>query len=520
MIVVKRMKRDERNAHVWFGVIVLVALAVMWAAPSATGSDTGPASQTEATAGEHAAHPSDDHAGGHIDPFSYILIELGLVVVLAMFGRWLAGRVAQPAVLGELLIGVALGNIGYWLDRPLFVLTMHLSEAQDLFRQVWRSGASVREAAQQVFTESQLAEGGVGQALVRIMTGPEGVDFLLMAIALWMFSSLGVILLLFMVGLESSVEEMTKVGARATLVAIVGVVAPFALGMVAGIWLIPEQGTPVHLFLAATLCATSVGITARVFKDLQALQRSEAKIILGAAVIDDILGLIILAVVVGIVATGEFRAGDVVRISLLSIVFLGAVILLGGRLAHLAARVMKVLDRDHSKLLFPLALAFLLSWLANQIELATIVGAFAAGLILEEHYFGEEAKGITVEQLVAPLERIFAPIFFVLMGMQVNLASFVEPGTLLLAVAFTVAALIGKIVAGLPAGKGVDRLSVGIGMIPRGEVGLIFASVGRGLGVVSDSVFSAIVVMVMVTTLITPPALSWSMNRLKRSNTR
>ena len=465
------------------------------------------------TAVAHDTH-GENHAG-HTDPFSFVLIELAAIVVVAIFGRWMAGRCNQPAVLGELLIGVVLGNIGYWLGRPFFIMIMHMNEARDLAEAVWQSGAAVATAAQTVFSAEQLAAGGLGERLVQIMTGPQGSAYILMGTAVWMFSSLGVILLLFMVGLESSIGEMLKVGTRAAMVAIVGIVVPFVLGYVSSRLLLPDAEAAVHYFLAATLCATSVGITARVFKDLNALQLPEAKVILGAAVIDDVLGLIILAVVAGVAQTGRVESGQIIQISLMSVIFLGAVMLIGERFAHSAARVVGLLDRDNNKLLFPLALAFLLSWVANQIQLAPIVGAFAAGLILHERNFEAHSK-FTMEELIAPLERIFAPVFFVLMGMQVNLASFVEPSTIWLALAFTVAAIIGKIVCGWPAGPGVDRLSIGIGMVPRGEVGLIFASIGRSLGVISDTVFSALVVMVMLTTLLTPPALKWSLGRIQQ----
>jgi len=147
------------------------------------------------------------------------------------------------------------------------------------------------------------------------------------------------------------------------------------------------------------------------------------------------------------------------------------------------------------------------------IELAAIVGAFAAGLILNEQQFERHSQKVTMQELVAPLEAIFAPVFFVLMGMQVNLATFLKPETLWLALAFTVAAIAGKLVCGIPAGRRTDRFSIGLGMIPRGEVGLIFASIGKGLGVVSGPVFSALVVMVIITTLITPIALKWSFSK-------
>lgn len=454
---------------------------------------------------------------GHSDPFSFILIELALIIGVAMLGRWLAIKFNQPAVLGELLIGVILGNIAYWLGSPLSFFVMNLGDAGQVFERIWISGESVLEAARHIFPPDELESGGVGERLVQTMTGPGSSKVIFMGMALWLFSNLGVILLLFMVGLESSIKEMLQVGPRATLVAVVGVIFPFILGFVTSMILLSESSSSVHLFIAATLCATSVGITARVLKDLDRIQTSEAKIILGAAVIDDILGLVILAIVAGIATTGEVKFLDVGRILLLSIIFLGVIILFGERLIRRITPYVHIIDRNNSKLLFPLALAFFLSWLANLIELAPIVGAFAAGLILEEEHFATNTNNkTTIEETIKPLETIFAPIFFVLMGMQVNLGSFLERETIWIAIALIVVAILGKVVAGIPAGNGKDRLSVGLGMIPRGEVGLIFASVGKGLGVISDSIFSAVVIMVIVTTIITPILLKWSVSRQEK----
>jgi len=457
---------------------------------------------------------SDQHDAGHSDPFSFILIELAIIIVVAIIGRWAAIRFDQPAVLGELLIGVILGNVAYWLGSPLSFFIMHLSDAGQIFDRIWLTGGTAFDAAKYIFPASELEPGGMGQRLVQIMTGPGANKFIIMGFSLWLFSNLGVILLLFMVGLESSVKEMLEVGPKASKVAIVGVVCPFILGLMASIWLLPNSESPVHLFLAATFCATSVGITARVFKDLNSIQTNEAKIILGAAVVDDILALVILAIVVGIVTTGGVRFFEVGRILLFSIIFLGVIIKYGERFIRWVLPYVSVLDRNNSKLLFPLALAFLLAWFANLIELATIVGAFAAGLILDDDQFAmDEDTRTTMEETIKPLETIFAPIFFVLMGMQVNLGTFLQRETLWLSVAFIVVAMLGKIVAGIPAGRGTDRTTVGIGMLPRGEVGLIFASIGKGLGVVTDSIFSAVVIMVIVTTLITPLLLKWSLTR-------
>jgi Kef-type K+ transport system membrane component KefB len=451
----------------------------------------------------------DGHGGGsHSDPFTFVLFEFAVILGVAVLGRYAAGLTKQSAVLGELLAGVVVGNVGYWLGIPIFQIVMHLGDAGQIFNEVWLTGVSVSEAASQVL-KGPAAE-RLGPELVALMTGSDGPRLIQMAAALAIFSKLGVIVLLFMVGLEASVGEMKKVGASALAVAIVGVVAPFALGFGVIVWLEPDQSTPAHLFVAATLCATSVGITARVFKDLGRLQTSEAKVILGAAVIDDVLGLVILAVVVGIVSTGALDLGHAGRITLLATAFLGAVVLFGERLVRALAPLVESIDRHQGKLLFPLSLCFVLSFVANQIELAAIVGAFAAGLIVsDEHFTGKE----TMEELVRPIEAIFAPVFFVLMGMQVNLAAFADPSTLLLALSLTVVAIAGKLVSGWAAGSGRDRISVGIGMVPRGEVGLIFASIGKSLGVVDEKLFSAIVVMVMLTTLATPLGLRWSLYR-------
>jgi len=469
-----------------------------------------------AVVGQRAAWAARDAAagGGHTDPFTVVLIGLAGLIMAAMLGRWAAARLRQPSVLGELIIGVIIGNLGYWLGRPVFVLIMHFDAVGPLMSNIWTTGLSVTDAAAQVFTPSQLAPEGVGARVVGILAAPRGEPAVLLAFAVWMFSNLGVILLLLMVGLESTVAEMLAVGPRALAVAVVGIVGPFLLGFAATELLLPQTPATVAMFIGATLCATSVGITARVFKDLGRLQTPEAKVILGAAVIDDVLGLIVLAIVVGMVASGGVQLGAVARIAIFSALFLGAVIFAGERLVRFLIPLMDALDRAHLKLLFPLALACAMAWLASQIELAGIVGAFAAGLILNETLFPRrDGDHASMEEMLRPLEAIFAPIFFVLMGMQVNLASFLVPTTLGIAAALVVAGTAGKVVAGLPAGPGVDRLTVGLGMVPRGEVGLIFASIGKGIGVVDEGLFSAIVVMVIVTTLLAPPLLKWSLSR-------
>lgn len=507
------MIKNRRGWLLALAIVITSAHAALWASP-ATGPAEGVRAGHEALTGTAAA----DHGAEHSDPFVPILLQLGLVIFAAMLGRWMAVKSRQPAVLGELLIGVLAGNVLYWTRDPLGIVIMHLDSVRAIYSKVWGNGVSVVEAARSVFSAEQLAQGTIGQQIVEILSGPGGDVLFMLGISLWLFSNLGVILLLFMVGLESSIDEMLKVGPRALAVALVGIIVPFLLGYFSSVALLPGASSSVHLFLGATLAATSVGITARVFKDLKKLRTPEAKIVLGAAVIDDVLGLIVLAVVAGIVVTGEIRVGEVVRITTLSFVFLGAVLLIGERAVKFMLPAIAALDRERSKLLFPLLLACALAWVSDQIGLASIVGAFAAGLILnEDHFEHVGAPELKMEKFLAPLEAIFAPIFFVLMGMQVNLATFADPKTVVLGGAFVVAAIVGKLLAGYPAGTKVDRLTIGIGMIPRGEVGLIFASIGKALGVVTDGVFSAVVLMVIVTTLITPPALRWSLARSESS---
>jgi Kef-type K+ transport system membrane component KefB len=465
-----------------------------------------------ATGAAHAAGAE----GGHADPFAPILLELAVVVLAAAVGRRAAGLVGQPAVLGELVIGVIVGNVGYWLGSPLFVLVMHFDEVGKVVALAWNSPLTVADAAAKVFPAEALGPGTIAGRVVEALGGKDGGQWAVMTLVIWILSNLGVTLLLFMVGMESSVEELVSVGPRALIVAVIGIVVPFAAGFVTTSILLPAAPVAVDLFVGATLSATSVGITARVFQDLRRLQSPEAKLILSAAVIDDVLGLIVLAVVAGVVATGGIQLGEVARISLLSAAFMAAVIFLGDRIARRLAGGFRRLEPTQTRLLFALTLAFLMGWLANLIGLATIVGAFAAGLIVSDtHFPSREREGAadeTMHALIAPLEQIFAPVFFLLMGMQVNLSTFARPGTLGVAAALTVAAVAGKIVCGLAAGK-TDKLSVGLGMVPRGEVGLIFASVGKGLGVIDDALFSAVVIMVMVTTMITPIALKWSLGR-------
>ena len=408
----------------------------------------------------------------HSDPVARVALAMAVILLAAKLGGEVAIRLGQPSVLGELVVGIILGNLA--------------------------------------------------------VLGFSGLEWMKQDASLDMVARLGVLILLFEVGLESTVGQMLKVGFSALLVASLGVITPFFLGWGVGAWLIPQASTYLHLFLGATLCATSVGITARVLKDLGRSSSREARIILGAAVLDDVFGLVILAVVSGLImaASGgsEMSYGSmgwiVVKATLFLVVSLAIGVWASPRLFSLASRL-----RSRGVLLAcGLSFCLALSWLADAVGLASIVGAFAAGLILEDlHYRDFVGRGEhNLEELVSPIASFLVPVFFVLMGMRTDLRSFVQPGTAGLALALTGAAILGKQACSLGAiGKGIDRLSVGIGMVPRGEVGLIFANIGltlllNGQPVIDSATFSAVVVMVILTTMLTPPALQWSLNRASR----
>ena len=423
----------------------------------------------------------------HSDPIAPVLLMLMIILAAAKICGEISERLGQPSVLGELLAGIVLGNIV-------------------LLNPDWTLFESLRGS---FMTEEPAI---IVDALAR----------------------LGVILLLFEVGLESTVAEMKNVGKASLWVAAAGVVAPFILGFGASWLFISEVPVDIarlvpadfgviniHIFIGATLCATSVGITARVFKDLGKLQIREAKIILGAAVIDDVLGLIILAAVSAIVASAmtgaPLSALGLARIAVISIGFLALSIFVGVKLIPRIMAYLAKLRTEGIMVISALLFCFLLSWLADEAGLAAIVGAFAAGLILEEVHFRDFRERISMHELIRPITTLFVPIFFVLMGIRVRLEMFASIHVLGLAAALTIAAIIGKQICGLAVReKGLDRISIGVGMIPRGEVGLIFAGIGKSLNVVDDALFSAIVIMVTLTTFAAPPVLRWSIGRWER----
>jgi len=432
------------------------------------------ASRPAMAAGEGASG-TESHG---LDPA--VLIGVAIMLVLAKVGGEIFERLGQSAVLGELCAGIVLGNLvifGFNLVEPL----------------------KTNE------TIAALAE-------------------------------LGVIILLFEVGLESDLKEMVEVGWSSLLVAVLGVIAPFFLGWAVSAYFMPGEARLAHIFIGATLCATSVGITARVFKDLGKLATREARIILGAAVLDDVLGLLILAVVAGAIKAagtgGALSFFDVALIALKSIAFLIGAIVIGQLLFPRMLRGAGRFETRGVLLTLAIACCLFMAWASAKVGLAPIVGAFAAGLILDEVHY--KPAGVRKERdlndLLQPVSTVLVPIFFVLMGLKVDLRLFTRVDILGLALALTVAAIVGKQICAFGVlERGVNRLAVGLGMIPRGEVGLIFAGIGATLmlpaasgasePVISSAIFGAVVIMVIITTLITPITLKWSLGR-KRARKR
>ncbi|MCB0323119.1 MAG: cation:proton antiporter [Bdellovibrionales bacterium] len=413
-------------------------------------------------------------AGGS-SPVTKVLLGLVIILIAAKIGGDLAVRLGQPEVLGELVVGVLLGNL--------------------------------------------------------TLIGLNFFEFLQANEALEILSELGVILLLFQVGLETSVAEMRKVGLSSLLAAVLGVIAPFFGGYFVSAWFAPEAHLLVHVFVGATLTATSVGITARVLQELGKVRTQEGKIILGAAVIDDVLGLLVLAIVTGIIgATNrgtELELLGIAQIVLYAVGFLVVAVMLGAYVSPLLFSLATRL-RSHGVLLaVSLAICFSLAYAAAMVGLAPIVGAFTAGLILEPVHYREllhRNENEEIDHLVAPIASLLVPIFFVSMGAKVDVTVFGRGEILHYAFWLTLVAAVAKQVCGLGVmAKGVDRLAVGLGMIPRGEVGLIFAGIGASLTLLGEPVvdaatFGAVIIMVIVTTMITPPLIKWRFSQPVHAN--
>ena len=396
------------------------------------------------------------------------VVELFAQLLLIFVAAKVAGdvflRFRQPAVIGEILVGIVIGPFALGLvGRP----------GQEVLHLFHEDEAAAREA----------------------------VTLVLETIA-----ELGVVVLLFFVGLETRLSDLLRVGIRSLIVAVLGVLGPFIGGTV----LMLALGYPSmeSIFVGTVLVATSVGITARVLRDVGALDSREARIILGAAVFDDILGLLMLTIVSGVAVSGALEWGRILRVSVLA---LGFTAVFGG-LGALAVRrffppLVERLRIEQAPLVVALALMLALSSLAAAIGLAPIVGAFLAGMALaevsERYHLHDEAL---------PIYSFLVPFFFVVTGARVDPRFFLQAETLWLALGVSVVAVLTKALGAALGTIGFSPRSmaiVGFGMVPRGEVGLIIASIGLSLGVVERPLFAVAVVMSVVTTLITPPILVW-----------
>ncbi len=460
-------KARRHRLLLWaFAGLFLVAITGDWTPASEVGSAastvTAEAPIVQAEQEEsHAAEGEEEHGGAGTHTTARFLLILLAILMVGKMGGEFAERIGQPAVLGELVGGVILG----------------------------------------------------GSVLGIVPTAPG--DPLTEVIHL--LAEVGVVVLLFEVGLETDLKEMFRVGPAAAVVAFVGVTAPFLLG--AGYWYFADPALGAHpegvtlvkvaIFVGATLTATSVGITARVLSDLNQMHSREARTIIGAAVIDDVLGLVMLALVVGMAAGASVTFGTISWALVKAVGFLVVAVIIGN---FIGPHLFDFIDRLRVRgilLVSAFCFALLLAALADLSDSAMIIGSFAAGIILST----TNQFDLVVER-IEPVADVFTPIFFVSVGAAVNVKLFLpwtadfNTGVLVIGGILTVIAIIGKIVSGfsVPWEK-MNSLAVGVGMIPRGEVGLIFADIGRRGGLLSEAVFSAILIMVIVSTFITPPLL-------------
>jgi Kef-type K+ transport system membrane component KefB len=316
-------------------------------------------------------------------------------------------------------------------------------------------------------------------------------------------AELGVIVLLFEIGLHTDIRALLRVGGEAMAVAVVGVVLPFAFGY--GVCTMLGLSTLPSIVAGAALTATSIGISARTLSDLGQLRSQEGQIVLGAAVIDDVIGLVILSVVGGIVSGASLSFFGITGTTLIAVGFIVVALILGSLVVPPVFRFIDRLEASGTLGVAGLAFAFLLAWLASLAGSATIIGAFAAGILL--HNTPQRAR---IESSTTTLGLFFVPIFFAVVGAAVTLGAFSDVKVVAIGSALLAVALVGKVAAGYaPFWFKGRKLLIGVAMIPRGEVGLIFARMGLAAGVLTSELFSAITMMVLATTLLTPPLLAY-----------
>ncbi|MEM8643022.1 MAG: cation:proton antiporter [Cyanobacteria bacterium P01_G01_bin.54] len=415
-----------------------------------------------------------------------VLLSLVVIYIASKLGGELSKLVDLPPVLGELVGGVVVG-----------VSALH-------FLVFPEGGATAADSLLMT-----ILQGVAGLA-------PEAADavFSSQSEVISVLAELGVIVLLFEIGLESDLRELQKVGYQAALVAVVGVVAPFAAGTL-GLMLIFHVAAIPAIFAGAALTATSIGITSKVLAELGRLKSTEGQMIVGAAVIDDVLGIIVLAVVASLAKTGEVDVVNVAWLIVNATVFLLGAIALGKFFNTSFEAVAKRLQTRGNLVIPALTFALIMAFFANVIHLEAILGAFAAGLVLDETDLRKE-----LDRQIMPIADILVPIFFVSVGAKADLGvlnPFVPENRagLVIAVFLLGVAIIGKLVTGWTVfgTPDVNRLAIGVGMIPRGEVGLVFAGIGSASGVLDKPLEAAIIIMVILTTFLAPPFLRLAFER-------
>lgn len=412
-----------------------------------------------------------------------VLLSLVVIYLASKIGGELFRMMDLPPVLGELVGGVLVG-----------ASALHLVVFPD-------SGAAGSDSI--IMTILQFINNLSPDAVTSIFQSQSEVVSVL--------AELGVIILLFEIGLESDLKELQKVGYQATIVACVGVAVPFAAGT-AGLILLFHAPVIPAIFAGAALTATSIGITSKVLSEIGQLKSREGQIIVGAAVIDDILGIIVLAVVASLAKTGEVDIFNVIYLIVSATVFLIGSILLGKYFNQSFVAIANKLQTRGNLIIPAFIFAFFMAFLGSAIHLEAILGAFAAGLVLDE-----TDKRKELDEQVKPVADMLVPVFFVTVGAKVDLGVLnpLVPGNregLIIATFLIAIAIIGKVVTGWAVfgQPGINRLAVGVGMIPRGEVGLVFAAIGAASGTLDKPLQAAIVIMVILTTFLAPPLLRFA----------
>jgi len=393
-----------------------------------------------------------------------VLIELFVLVLLANVASIICKRFQIPVLVGVVLVGVLISNI--IIDGQSIYSLLKLSDEEN-------------------------------KAVFEV------------------FAQLGVIFLLFTIGLETPLHELRRAGKTAALVAVMGVVIPFVAGL--SLMLLFNYDMYQSLFIAAAMVVTSVGITVFVLRDLGMMETREAKVILGAAVIDDMLGLIVLSLVSGIAEGGSLNLIDIAAVAGLAVAFVLMVIFLTSTVPKARSSIGSKSEKKRrfhhpiSPLPFALIICFGLSALASYLELAAIIGAFLAGML-----FAEFKDIWPAEDKFNPINEFLVPFFFLQIGFLVNLSSLADGWVLFIAAALTLLAIVTKYAGGWIGAAKLGKRSaniIGVGMIPRGELGIIVAAIGLMAGILDESLFAIIVFMSLLTTIIAPSLISWSVKR-------